>query len=237
MKPKELFNELHDFFVENADPAIVEKYSRYFKEGYPGYGLQKGLFEQKTDSILAQPEVTLDLILKTAPLLLETGKYEETSALIRMTLKFQKQFDRNTLLEVEKWFETGITNWAHTDYICGDIMHLLFKENIIQIVDLSDWRTVKNKFQRRAVPVSLIKPMKVSIDFQPFFDFINPMMMDPDREVHQGLGWFLREAWKKQAEPTERFLMKWKNTSPRLIFQYATEKMTTEEKQRFRKEK
>ena len=63
------------------------------------------------------------------------------------------------------------------------------------------------------------------------------MMMDPEREVHQGLGWFLREAWKKQPEPTELFLLKWKNTAPRLIFQYATEKMTPEGKQKFRKQK
>ena len=79
--------------------------------------------------------------------------------------------------------------------------------------------------------------MKTTIDFQPFFEFLDPMMMDPEREVHQGLGWFLREAWKKQSEPTEKFLLKWKNTSPRLIFQYATEKMTKEWKERFRRER
>jgi 3-methyladenine DNA glycosylase AlkD len=237
MTPVELFNNLHSFFLENADPAIVEKYARYFKDGYPGYGLQKGLFEQKVDSIQAPPEVTLDLILKTAPLLLETGKYEETSALIRMTLKHHKQFSKETFLEVEKWFGLGITNWAHTDYICGDLMHLFFRKKIIQMDDISEWRKAKNKFQRRAVPVSLIKPMKVSSDFQPFFNFINPMMMDPEREVHQGLGWFLREAWKKQPEHTEAFLFKWKNSAARLIFQYATEKMTPEQKLRFRKEK
>jgi 3-methyladenine DNA glycosylase AlkD len=223
--------------VENADPAIVEKYSHYFKEGYPGYGLQKGVFEEIVDSLLARPEVTLELVLKTAPLLIETGKYEETSALIRMTLKYHKQFSRDTFLEVEKWFGSGITNWAHTDYICGELMHLFFKKKIIEMNDLRGWRNAKNKFQRRAVPVSLIKPMKGASDFQPFYNFIDPMMMDPEREVHQGLGWFLREAWKKQAEPTELFLMKWKNSAPRLIFQYATEKMTPDQKQGFRKEK
>ena len=236
MKPEDLFNELHSFFEKNADPLIVQKYSRYFKEGFPGYGLQPGLFEHIVDSLVAQPEVTFDLIRKTAPLLIVTGKYEETSAVIRMTLKHQKEFDRNTFLEIEKWFGFGITNWAHTDYICGDLLHLLFKKKVIQMADISDWRTAENKFQRRAVPVSLIKPMKASTDFNPFFDFLDLMMMDPEREVHQGLGWFLREAWKKQHEPTEIFLFKWKNKSARLIFQYATEKMTPEEKKRFKRD-
>ena len=62
-------------------------------------------------------------------------------------------------------------------------------------------------------------------------------MVDKDREVHQGVGWFLREAWKKNHEVTESFLLKWKDRAPRLIIQYATEKMTKEEKLRFRKEK
>jgi 3-methyladenine DNA glycosylase AlkD len=62
-------------------------------------------------------------------------------------------------------------------------------------------------------------------------------MMDDERMVHQGLGWFLREAWKLKRKGTEAFLLKWKNDAARLIFQYATEKMTTEEKKRFKKEK
>ena len=67
--------------------------------------------------------------------------------------------------------------------------------------------------------------------------FIEPMMKDDERVVHQGLGWFLREAWKIDPEPVEVFLLKWKDISARLIFQYATEKMTKENKERFRKSK
>ncbi len=68
-------------------------------------------------------------------------------------------------------------------------------------------------------------------------EFIDPMMMDTEREVHQGLGWFLRECWKKDRNETEKFLLKWKNHCARLIIQYATEKMTKEERLRFRKAK
>jgi len=95
----------------------------------------------------------------------------------------------------------------------------------------------KNKFQRRAVPVSLIKLMKETGQVREFVHFIEPLMMDPEREVHQGVGWFLREAWKLQPQPVEEFLLKYKDSAPRLIFQYATEKMKSEDKKRFRKEK
>ena len=55
-------------------------------------------------------------------------------------------------------------------------------------------------------------------------------MMDPERVVQQGLGWFLRETWKKHPKAVEAFLLEWKDRSPRLIFQYATEKMPATER-------
>ena len=61
--------------------------------------------------------------------------------------------------------------------------------------------------------------------------------LEEEKKVPQGLGWFLREAWKIKRKETETFLLKWKDRAPRVIFQYATEKMTAEEKKRFRKEK
>jgi 3-methyladenine DNA glycosylase AlkD len=85
------------------------------------------------------------------------------------------------------------------------------------------------------VPVTLIKLLKDRESFKDLFGFVEVLMNDPDREVHQGVGWFLREAWKRKPLETEAFLMKWKEVSPRLIFQYATEKMTSEEKLKFKR--
>ena len=62
-------------------------------------------------------------------------------------------------------------------------------------------------------------------------------MMDPERVVQQGLGWFLREAWKKQPKPVESVPAGMERQAPRLIFQYATEKMTPAARARFRRAK
>ncbi len=105
------------------------------------------------------------------------------------------------------------------------------------MTDFRDWLTSEYKFKRRSVPVTLIKSLKTHKDYPALFRFLEPLMNDPEREVHQGMGWFLREAWKKDAPVTETFLMKWKNTAPRLIIQYATEKMTADQKLKFKKEK
>lgn len=237
MDPNKIIADFREFCREHSDPAIVQKYSRYFKDGYHGWGLPSGMFDAKVEEILALPGMDLPTAITMSETLVRSPKYEEVSLAIRMTLKFQKQWTPETFKAVEHWFSIGISNWAHTDYICGDILSLMFKKDFITLQTISDWRSAENKFQRRAAVVSLIKPMKISAGFQAYFDFIDPMMRDAEREVHQGLGWFLREAWKKQPEATETFLMKYKDSAARLIFQYACEKMTSEQKQKFRRTK
>jgi len=235
MTPQELLKDIAAYGEANINPANIQKYLRYFREGFDAWGLDQELVRAKVDGILAMPGISHEWILEASLLLAGSPKYESTVIAIRLLLGMQKSWTRETFLTVERWFGVGITNWAETDNICGELMNLFFKKNLITLDSIASWRTAENKFQRRAAAVSLIKPMKLSADFRPYFDFIAPMMHDPAREVHQGLGWFLREAWKKQPEPTEVFLLKYKDTAPRLIFQYATEKMTAEGKERFKR--
>jgi 3-methyladenine DNA glycosylase AlkD len=235
--PQSLRSEIIAFCQANADEAIVKKYSRYFKEDYDAYGLTYPLYEAKVKSIMSDPGIDLPFVLKTSRLLIPGTKYEETSFALGMVKALKKNYTPETFEEIGYWFSIGIRNWAHTDSLCSEILSVFLLKNIISYKDMSSWRTSSNKFQRRAVPVALIKLMKEREDHREFFPFIEPLMMDPAREVHQGLGWFLREAWKKQPLPVEEFLLKWKDTAPRLIFQYATEKMTPEQKERFRRAK
>jgi len=237
MEITEIISGFRKFCQENGDPAIVQKYSRYFKEGYNGWGLPPGTFESKVTEILNLPGMDLDTVLSMSEILVKSPKYEEVSLALLTTIKLHKHWSPGTFKAVEHWFSIGITNWAHTDYICGEILWLFFKKGIITMEHIALWRSATNKFQRRASVVCLVKPMKQTTDFNPYFEFIIPIMHDPAREVHQGLGWFLRETWKKQPLPTEAFLMKFKDTAPRLIFQYACEKMKPDEKQRFKKTK
>jgi 3-methyladenine DNA glycosylase AlkD len=191
----------------------------------------------KVKSLLGDQDVNIKLVLTASRQLVRSGKYEETSFAIRLLKEFSEQFDVGTFAQIEKWFEIGIINWAHTDAICGDLIPQFRERDIVSLEALSDWRTAKNKFQRRAVPVALISRLKAAGDYAALFEFIEPLMLDPERVVHQGLGWFLREAWKLKRRQTESFLLKWKNDAPRLIFQYATEKMTPQQKKRFKREK
>ena len=76
--------------------------------------------------------------------------------------------------------------------------------------------------------------LKTKKSYKKLLDFIGPLMMDEEKFVQQGLGWFLREAWREQPEPVETFLLKWKDSAPRRIYRGAMEKMAPENKARFR---
>jgi 3-methyladenine DNA glycosylase AlkD len=235
--PEILYHEIIQFCKSNANEELVKKYSRYFKEGgYDAYGVEYPLMQDKVKEIMDRPEVDLNFVMQVSRLLIPGVKYEEPSFALMMVKSLKKQYTPETFREIGQWFDIGIRNWAHTDALCSEILSVLLQK-FIHYREMESWKEGVNKFQRRAVPVSLIKLMKETKKVQEYIGFIEPLMMDPAREVHQGAGWFLREAWKIDPAPVEKFLLKYKDSAPRLIFQYATEKMTPEGKARFRRVK
>lgn len=237
MNAKELLLDIKEYCQQNADPKNVEKYSRYFKGGFNGYGLASDLIENKVKYYRTQSWMNIQLVYDVSRLLIPEEKYELPGFALHLLNSYSKELNKESFKQVENWFSLGINNWAHTDGIVQFLFPVFWKKEIIELKDLSKWRKSTNKFQRRCVPVAMIKLLKYETDFNKMFNFIDPLMMDTEREVHQGLGWFLRECWKRERDLTEEFLFKWKNNCARLIIQYATEKMTKEERLKFRKDK
>lgn len=51
--------------------------------------------------------------------------------------------------------------------------------------------------------------------------------------MHKATGWMLREAWKRNQTPIEKFLYQFKSTMPRTMLRYAIEKMPASQRQIF----
>jgi 3-methyladenine DNA glycosylase AlkD len=236
-----LVSEIRAYCSAHANPAGCAKYARYFTEGYDGWGItdRKHPLWNEQQQIWLERYRGLGLhgFLKAGELLFAGGKYEEGALAIRFLKTYRDQLDSKALGGVAKWFTSGIANWAHTDVLCGEVITPMLVGGQIQLDTLAAWRRAKPKYQRRAVPVAMLGLLKEEKDVRPLLEFIRPLMLDRERVVHQGLGWFLREAWKKRPKPVEAFLLEWKDSAARLIFQYATEKMTPEAKARFRRAK
>ncbi|MBC7092710.1 DNA alkylation repair protein [Candidatus Bipolaricaulota bacterium] len=233
---EELLAEIRAFCAAHADPQVAARYARYFKEGYDPYGVPEEAWPGIREEWVARYRDRLGLagFLDLGGELFASGKYEEGGLAIRLIAQFKGEFDRATFQRLGRWLE-AVRNWAHCDVLCGDLLSWFLTAGLASLDDMGDWRTSPAKYKRRAVPVAMIGVLKETKDVGPLLDFIRPLMTDPERVVQQGLGWFLREAWKRWPGPVETFLLEWKDTAPRLIFQYATEKMSPEAKARFRR--
>ncbi len=238
-REKKIVKEIRAFCQTKADEGLVRKYSRYFTEGYDAYGLSKEVFLAEASNLVGKlrGELSLEEALRLGDLLFQSGKYEEGSFAIYIVEAYEDEFTPAVFQRIGTWFEEGVRNWAHTDVLCSKVLSIFFKKGVCGLDDLALWRESPSKWKRRAVPVAMIELLDSGPNMKPFLAFINPMMLDGERFVQQGLGWFLREAWKRQPQPVESFLLKWKDTAPRKIFQYATEKMTKEQRVRFRAER
>jgi 3-methyladenine DNA glycosylase AlkD len=237
MTTSELVQDIRSYCIENADAERIQKSQRYFKEEFVGYGLTAPQIYSKVKELLKSGGFDLQTVLEATPILMESGKYEETTFALLLLDGRWKEFTPETFKTIDKWFAFSIYNWAHADTLGMFILPRFLDKKIVEMNDFSSWLNSPYKFQRRCVPVTLIKHIKKTRQVMPSIAFVEKLMSDPEREVHQGMGWFLREAWKISPIETESFLEKWKDTAPRLIIQYACEKMTAENKQRFKRAK
>ena len=231
------FKEIREFYASNADPKIVEKYSRYFTEGYDAYGVDRKVYESQRDSWIQKwsEDFSLAEYLFLGERLIQTGKYEEASFAIAFIVSAKDQYAKDTFSRLGGWLEKGIGNWAHTDLLSGRVLSHFFLDGILEINALKEWTASPSKWKRRAVPVTLIEVLKTDIPPSRLFAVIESLMTDDDPFVQKGLGWFLRETWKIHPEETEGFLLNWKDTCGRIIVQYATKKMDRSQRLRFRR--
>jgi 3-methyladenine DNA glycosylase AlkD len=231
---QQIRSEIYDYCIENENPALVAKYARYFTEGYDAFGLNDEQVHFICDKIASaytlNPEETIELGIN----LFATGKYELGTVAILLLMKLTSKYEESTLSLVKSWFDNGVNNWAHSDILCSRVTPVFLEQKIVPVNSFATWRKADGKWTRRAVPVTLLCLRKTA-NPQELLDFISCMMDDEARVVHQGLGWFLRELWKLHPIPVEEFLFLHKEHCARLIIQYATEKMTPEQKLRFRR--
>lgn len=237
MTTTEIIQEIRSYCVANADAERLQKSQRFFKEEFVGYGLTAPQVYSKVKEMLKRGDFDLPTVLDAAPILMKDRMFEEISMDLLLLDGLWKQFTPAIFQTIGSWFSFSITNWAHADTLGMLILPRFLDKKIIEMNDFKPWLDSSFKFQRRCVPVTFIKHMKKTRQVMPSILFVEKLMTDPEREVHQGMGWFLREAWKISPAETESFLEKWKDSAPRLIIQYACEKMTAENKQRFKRSK
>jgi 3-methyladenine DNA glycosylase AlkD len=233
--------EIREFCEFNSDPKIIAKYSKYFKEGFDGFGIDNKLLINQLESWNKEwkEDMKLEDYMGLSDELMMNGEFEEKSIAIHLVKSKKSEYTEETFDRIGKWFKVGISDWATTDVLCMLVLPHFFIGHIIGFDKLKEWNSSQSEWQRRAVPVLLVELSKLKIDlkYNEALSVIEPLMDDESEYVQKGLGTLLRELWKKQPKETEKFLYKWKDKCGRLIIRYATEKMDKEYRKKFRKTK
>ncbi len=231
--------EIRDFCLNNSSQEIIKKYSRYFKEGFDGYGIETKVFEKQRDLWIQhwKNEMSLENYLDLGDILMQTGKYEEKSLAIVFVASERGNYTPMAFDRIGKWFAMGITNWATTDVLCMLVLSNFLIDKVVSLEKLKEWTSSELEWKRRAVPVTLVELIKEGLKPELALPVIEPLMLDDSEYVQKGIGTLLRGLWKKYPKEIENFLMQWKDQCGRIIIQYATEKMDKEYRKRFRRSK
>lgn len=231
--------EIRDFCIKNSKQSNIDKYSRYFKDGFDGYGIDQKVFEAQRDLWIAdwKKGMTISNYLDLGDKLIQIGKYEEISFAISFLKSERENYTESTFDRVGNWFDIGISNWANTDVLCMLVLSSFFIDRVIEVDKLKEWTESNSEWKRRAVPVTLVELIKKDLKPETAFHQIEQLMLDDSEYVQKGIGTLLRGLWKTYPVEIEKFLFKWKDQCGRLIIQYATEKMDKEYRKKFRKTK
>jgi len=231
--------EIRKFCLNNSKQANIDKYAHYFKEGFDGYGIDQKVYEAQRDTWIERwkNEMTLNDYITLGDQLMQTGKYEEKSFAISFLQSQREKYTPSTFDSIGLWFDYGISNWATTDVLCMLVLSSFLIDKVITLDKLKEWTQTQSEWQRRAVPVTLVELLKKDLKPTDALPLVEPLMLDESPYVQKGIGTLLRGLWKKHPTEIEDFLYQWKDRSPRLIFQYATEKMDKEYRKKFRKQK
>jgi 3-methyladenine DNA glycosylase AlkD len=233
----EKVKNIRDFCIKNSKQSNIDKYSKYFKEGFNGYGIDQKVFEAKRDFWLKEwkNEMTLDTYLELGDRLIQIGKYEEISFAISFINSERENYTESTFDRIGEWFDYGINNWASTDVLCMLVLSSFLTDKIVGYDKLKEWTLSNSEWKRRAVPVTLVELIKNNLEPKHAIPVIEPLMLDDSKYVQKGIGTLLRGLWKKYPSEIEDFMLIWKDKCGRLIIQYATEKMDKEYRKKFRK--
>jgi len=231
--------DMRRFLKANADQAVIKKYAKYFTEGYDPYGVAGEKLHPKIDEWfhICEEKLSQKELLSLCNHLLSSGKYEEASIAIGFMVRLRDKYNKSLFNTVGKWFEKYIANWAHCDGACGSIVYAFLADKVVEFKDLLAWTQSPFRWKRRAAAVTMVQDFYKggTANVTRAIQVARKLILDPEKVVQQGTGWLLREAWKKSPKKVEDFLLKWKDQTPRLIIQYATEKIDRAKRKKFRR--
>lgn len=167
-----------------------------------------------------------DKVLAISGELLEDRSWPLKVIAFDFAYRVRKQYDENTFSLFESWLVKYVRGWGDCDDFCTHAFGELIVQNTKLAKKTMVWTERDEFWMRRAAAVVLIPsisrgkyketdPIAVS----------DRLLLDGEDLVRKGYGWMLKILSVKEPQLVYDYLVKNKETMPRVSFRYALEKM------------
>ena len=211
--------------IKNADEKYRIGSANFFKEHIKPYGVRIPQVRKIADEYFARlkDELTFNEFIELSEQLLKTGWFEDSVIAFQFLSKLKKNFNDKTFKIFESWLSKYISNWAHCDFLCTDLIDHFIQKNESYAKRLYGWTVSKNRWLRRASMVCFVRSAKKGLYLDVILKTAKTLKSDKEDLVLKGAGWVLREAAKKHRKEVYDFLIREKQSMGRVMLRYAIE--------------
>ncbi len=202
---------------------------------FVGYGHKISDIEKLVKSIYTEHDCFFNDALYVFKLLFKSDIHEEKLAAIFFLNLFKKYFTAQTIDLFYEGISKHCDSWAICDTtfirVIGPFLGKKSNQELAKKT-IDTWANEDNLWIKRASMVILLKivMMRKGFDENYVFKLVENMLQYPEDYIHKGIGWLLKTCSKYEPDTIYDYLIKNKNTLPRLIIRYASEKLSKEKR-------
>ncbi|MFX0105199.1 MAG: DNA alkylation repair protein [Candidatus Hodarchaeota archaeon] len=238
---EKLIDEIKLYLKDNSLRLTEEQKSRMYKilnssnPNFIGYGIKHSDIEKFVRKIQIKYQPSYKEVSEIFKELIKSDVHDEKMAGIFLLNRFKKNFDKETVKMIQELIPQNFDTWAITDTtmirVIGPFLGKKGNEELAEKT-IENWSNSENLWIRRASLVILLKIIMMKKEFNEDFvsEFVEKMLKYPEDYIHKGIGWLLKTCSKYKPDSIFDYLMKNKETLPRLILRYASEKLPKEKK-------
>ena len=217
-----------------ADPKKKQVLQRFFKTGVGQYGEGDeflGVTVPQSRSVaIAYKNLPFTEIKK---LLTSKVHEERLIGLLILVHNFQKG-DSKVKQKIYEFYKTHmkhINNWDLVDLTADKIVGQYLLDNPKEMTILQKLARSDYLWERRIAMIATFQFIKNN-QYQPTLRIARILVNDKHDLIQKAVGWMLREIGKRDKKELIKFLEKYKQSMPRVMYRYAIEHFSPEEKAR-----
>jgi 3-methyladenine DNA glycosylase AlkD len=167
----------------------------------------------------------MDFVVQVADKLFSGRNLEEKVFAVFLLEGQTQNFGDDEFRLFVSWLDR-VSSWADHDALVHDVLAPMVRDKPARCREVFLWAKSPNRWRRRAACVALIRGTRERRFFREIVRLSNQLLDDEDDMVQKGLGWLLRETAKADSRRTVPYLMKIRESAPRLVLRTACETLS-----------